>query len=199
MPPPESSPAAGAPPAGSAGRSAGVFEILDRQSREMAALAAEDDDALLARAPEVSAWSVAQQLEHLGLTGVRVLDAIDAILADPEAPPRGRPNPAGWLVLLTGRIPRGRVVTRAEWSPEVASPERARQAVADLARRTAVLAARAGELVAARPTRPHPVLGQFTAGRWLRFLAIHQDHHLRLARDVRAAAGLPPHAPGVDP
>ncbi len=173
------------------------FARLAEQGREMAALAAEPDSSLLARADGVSAWAVAQQLEHLGLTGGRVIDAIDAILADPETPPRGRPNPSGWMVLLTGRIPRGKVKTRPEWAPPEASPERARQAVAALAGRTAALAACSAEIAAAHATRPHMVLGQFDARRWLRFLAIHQDHHLRLVRDIRAAAGLSPAAAGA--
>lgn len=173
------------------------FARLAAQGREMAALAAEPDSALLARADGVSAWAVAQQIEHLGLTGGRVIDAVEAILADPGTPPRGRPNPAGWMVLLTGRIPRGRVKTRPEWAPPEASPERARQAVATLAGRTAALAARAAEIAAARATRPHMVLGQFDARRWLRFLAIHQEHHLRLVRDIREAAGLPAAAAGA--
>jgi hypothetical protein len=190
-PPPSPAPSGGAAagpplPAGVA-RS---FARLAEQGREMAALAAGDDAALTARADGVSKWAVAQQLEHLGLTGTRVLDAIEAILGDPDTPPRGRPTPGGWMVLLTGRIPRGRVKARPEWAPPEASPERARQAVATLARRTEALAARAPEIAAAGATRPHPVLGQFDARRWLRFLAIHQEHHLKLVRDIRAAAGL---------
>jgi hypothetical protein len=184
-----------APDSPAGGRAAGleaVFGRLADQGREMAALAAGPDRELDARAEGVSAWSVAQQLEHLGLTGGKVLDAIDAILRDPATPPRGRPNPAGWMVLLAGRIPRGRVKTRPEWAPPESSPERARRGVAALGARTAALAERAGELAAARATRAHPRLGQFNACRWLRFLIIHQEHHLRLVRDIRAAAGLPP-------
>jgi hypothetical protein len=185
---------ASVPESAAGGRAAGlaaVFERLTAQQRQMEALLAAGVPGLDARAEGVSAWSVAQQLEHLGLTGNRVLDAIDAILRDPAAPPRGRPNPAGWMVLLSGRIPRGRVKTRPEWTPPDSSPERARQGVAALGARTAALAERAGELAAARATRAHPRLGQFDARRWLRFLVIHQEHHLRLARDIRAAAGLP--------
>lgn len=165
------------------------FARLAEQGREMAALAAGDDAALCVRAEGVSKWAVAQQLEHLGLTGSRVMDGIEAILSDPDTPPRGRPTPGGWMVLLTGRIPRGRVQARPEWSPPEASPERARGAVAMLAERTAALAARAPEIAAARATRPHPVLGQFDARRWLRFLVIHQEHHLRVVRDIRTTAG----------
>lgn len=186
--------------AASSGRAAALAEAfarLDAQAREIAALAAEDDRVLLARAEQVTAWSVAQQLEHLQLTGSRLLDAVEAILADPATPPRGRPNPAGWLVLLTGRIPRGRVKTRPEWSPDEASPERARE-VTSLAGRIAALAERRDELAAARATRPHPVLGQFTATRWLRFLTIHQEHHLRMAREIREANGLPPTPAGAE-
>jgi hypothetical protein len=189
------------PDSAAGGRAAGLaaaFGRLAEQGREMAALAGEADEDLHARAEGVSAWSVAQQLEHLGLTGEKVLDVLDAILRDPATPPRGRPNPAGWMVLLSGRIPRGRVQTRPEWVPPDSSPERARQGVAALAARTAALAARAGELAAARATRPHPRLGQLDARRWLRFLVIHQEHHLRLVRDIRAAAGLPARPPAAE-
>ena len=190
------------PESAGGGRAAGlesVFVRLAEQGREMAALAAAPDQALDARADAVSAWSVAQQLEHLGLTGSKVLDAVDAILRDPATPPRGRPNPAGWMVLLTGRIPRGRVKAKPEWAPPDSSAERAREGVAALTARSTALAARTGELAAARATRTHPRLGQFDARRWLRFLVIHQDHHLRLIRDIRAAAGLPPRPSESEP
>jgi hypothetical protein len=183
------------PESAAGGRAAGLVAAFDRlaaQQREMAALIAEGNGALAARAEAVSGWSVAQQLEHLGLTGGKVLDAVDAILRDPATPPRGWPNPAGWMVLLTGRIPRGRVKAKPEWSPPDSSAERARQGVAALDARSTALASRTAELAAARATRTHPRLGQFDARRWLRFLAIHQDHHLRLVHDIRAAAGLPP-------
>lgn len=183
------------------GRAAGLAAVFDRlaaQHGEMTALLAEDDAALMVRADRVSGWSVAQQLEHLGLTGGKVLDALDAILREPAAPPRGRVNLVGRLVLLVGRIPRGRVKARPEWSPQDSSRQRAREGVETLAARTTALASRAGELAAARGTRAHPVLGQLDARRWLRFLAIHQDHHLRLVHDIRRANGLPVRPPGAD-
>jgi hypothetical protein len=186
------------PESAAGGRAAGLAAVFDRlaaQHGEMAARLAEDDGSLAALADRVSGWSVAQQLEHLGLTGNKVLDALDAILGEPGTPPRGRPNLAGRLVLLVGRIPRGRVRTKPEWDPPDSSRERAREGVKTLAARTAALASRAAELTAARATRPHPVLGHFNARRWLRFLVIHQDHHLRVVHDIRRANGLPPRPP----
>ena len=188
--------AAGDPPARPAARPPAPFGRLEAQAREIAALAAEPDAALLARAPRVSAWTVAQQLEHVGLTSARMLDAIEAILADPDAPPRGGPTFTGRMILWLGRIPRGRAKSRPEWAPEDASPERARRELGPLGGRLAALARQAGELAAACGTRAHPFLGQFDARRWLRFLAMHQEHHLRLVRDIRAAAGLPRRPPG---
>jgi hypothetical protein len=91
-------------------------------------------------------------------------------------------------VLTTGHIPRGIARTKPEWSPERTDAARAREGFAAFRRRLAGLEPRLPEIATARGTTRHFRLGGFTASRWVRFLAIHQAHHLAIIDDVRRAA-----------
>lgn len=162
---------------------------LETQSEVLRGLAAAPPEVLLERSEKVSGWAVAQQVEHLAATGDAVLDGVGALLAAPRQPPGGRPTPPGWVLLVTGWIPRGRVRTRPEWSPEEASPETAARRIGAFLDRLDAILARGGDIATASGSRPHFLLGHFTASRWLYFLAAHQRHHLDLIRDIRRAAG----------
>lgn len=169
-------------------RLARAYRRVDGQIARMRTLAAGPEDELLAARPEVSGWSSAQHLEHLAITGLLVLKGIDRLRsADGVIDGRG-PNLNGWLVLTLGRIPRGRARARPEWSPERGDVERARAGLETLAGRVVALEAELPALATARGTVPHPLLGGFTAARWVRFLGIHQAHHLAIVDDVRGAA-----------
>jgi hypothetical protein len=173
-------------------RLARAYRRVDGQIARMRALAAGPEDELLATLPEVSGWSPAQHLEHLAITGLQVLQAIDRLRSaegsGDGATGRRGPNLSGWLVVTLGHIPRGRAWERPEWSPERGDPERARAGLETLAGRLAALEPELPALAAARGTVPHPLLGGFTAARWVRFLGIHQAHHLAIVDDVRRAA-----------
>ena len=144
---------------------------------------AEDDATLVRRAPDVSAWSVGQQLEHLAKANDTCLQAVRALSAQDGAP-AGKPTFAGRMVLRFGRIPRGRgsapefTVPGDEPAPD---DVRALLAAAEEAARGVEPPPKGG------PTRTHPALGEFTAAQWLRFAEIHANHHLRIIRDILGA------------
>jgi Mycothiol maleylpyruvate isomerase N-terminal domain len=109
-----------------------VHAQILRQLALMAELARGPEAELAARAPAVSGWSVAEQLEHLVLVDRAVLKSVRRILADSHgkaaqagepaqpgepgqpaqpAPPAPGINLLGRLVLGTGFMPRGRART----------------------------------------------------------------------------------------
>ncbi len=152
--------------------------VLDQLVELEALLRAED---ILVE--DVSAWSVHKHVEHLLLAN----EGIFAMIAAGAAPDPVEPKSwLGRLVLLTGRIPRGR-----GQAPEGTVP-------AGLPR-DALLALHARVKEAARTLDAtalpegvvgnHPVFGGFTATDWLRLMAVHDDHHLAIVADVEAAAG----------
>jgi hypothetical protein len=154
------------------------------QLDELLALAR--DPAELARQrPEVSAWSVAQQIEHLVLSDRSVLDGLEKIESGELASRGGGAKFLGRMILLTGWIPRGRGK----------APERARPSGLDGERTAAALEAvkerfeRLGlaRLEAAPGTFSHPIFGHLDGRRWLRFIDVHQRHHRRIIDDIRRA------------
>ena len=52
------------------------------------------------------------------------------------------------------------------------------------------LAPRLGELEASGGRARHPRFGELGGHQWLRFMAVHHHHHLKIVRDIRRARGL---------
>ncbi len=146
---------------------------------------ARDGDELGRRAPEVSGWSVAQQLEHLATVDRSVLQGIEKIDRGEIAERGGAGTLVGRVILLLGWIPRGKGKAPEKSMPAglggeelVAALETAKERFEklDLAR-----------LETSAGTFPHPVFGHLTAGQWLRFVAVHHRHHGRIIDDIRQA------------
>lgn len=158
---------------------------------ERATAYAEEPASFEARVEDVSSWSVGHHLEHLLLADRGIVEGLEAAAAGedpgPEATRAGRPSLTGWIVLLTGFIPRGR--GNAPDSTVPAGADRA-NVVAGL-REVTGSASRLGACLDAiersRVRVPHPVLGEFTPAQWLRFAGIHHDHHEKIIRDVLAS------------
>jgi hypothetical protein len=164
-----------------------LYRRLQRQMAHLAETADLPAEEVTSRAETVSAWAPAQHLEHLAITGGEVLDAVEACLAGKGREAAGGPSLSGRLVLTLGWIPRGAGKARDRWSPADADPGRARQAVASLAARLDGLEPRLGEIAQTRAALPHPIFRAFTPVQWLRFLEVHQSHHLKIVRDIRRA------------
>ena len=137
-------------------------------------------ESLVVVVPRVSAWSPAEHLDH----SIRVTASVLKNVADSNEIAGGI-NLLGRIILLAGRIPRGRG----------RSPERFRGALTD---RTALEAAITSVeqqlatndralLLSPKVISRHPRFAGLTAEQALRFLAIHTDHHLRIVRDILRA------------
>jgi hypothetical protein len=192
---------AGGPRPASAGLRRVHAQIL-RQLALMAELARGPEAELAARAPAVSGWSVAEQLEHLVLVDRSVLKTVRRILDDPHgqsakaaqsaAPPPGI-NLLGRVVLGTGFIPRGRARTLPPFQPGAAPAAASGTGIlgiAEIERGMRDLEPRLGELETGGGRSRHPLFGGLGGRQWLRFVAVHHHHHLKIVRDIRRARGL---------
>jgi hypothetical protein len=135
-----------------------------------------------AQAPDVSAWSVGMHVHHCSLAMEMVCGAL---VESGDEPPPDRLNLIGTVVLLMGRIPRGRGRAPAGSVPPPDLPEA--DLLAGLQEAEARLR-RASEL----PDRAwfrHFAFGVLNRNQALRFVRVHNRHHLRIVRDIRKAAG----------
>ena len=132
------------------------------------------------RADAVSAWSVGTHIQHLSLAMSGISKALLAS-SSPMPPPRF--SVPKFFVLLFGRIPRGR--GRA---PKVTIPEKESSKEEIL---VALAAARQG--MEAAQSVPfdrwfqHPMFGPLTKDQTLRFVEIHNRHHLAIIKEILAA------------
>lgn len=155
---------------------------LDRIRQQLAAMRALADsaDGQLFAASRLSAWTPAEHLDHL----TKVTASVVNRLLQQDAPRVDAPlSVLGRIILALGRIPRGR--GRA--------PERLRGARASAAELHASLTKLEGKLdeleeAHIAETRgavvPHPRFGGLRPSQALRFVAIHNDHHLRIIADI---------------
>jgi hypothetical protein len=157
---------------------------LDAPLARVAALLAEEPDAMPVRVARVSLWSVGEQLDHL----LKVLEAGLDRLEPPGEPLRRGINLAGRICLGVGRFPRGVGKSPARMRAEVR--ERA-----DLAASLAAVRVRVGGLAgrdelwrSRTPVFKHPYFGGLDPRQAVRFLEVHTDHHLRIVADIRRAA-----------
>ena len=155
--------------------------ILDQLDGYLAL--ARDPAELARRAAGVSDWSVAQQLEHLSLSSDSILDGLEKIERGEITERGGGATLVGRVILLFGKIPRGKgkapervVPSGLDGAATVAAFEAAKRRFEklDLAR-----------LEASAGTFSHPVFGHLTARQWLRFVDVHHRHHSRIIDDIR--------------
>src|ERR1700681_1679695 len=130
-----------------------------RQAALMAELAGGPEAELAARAPAVSGWSVAEQLEHLLLVDRGVLKLMGHILDDPRPMPEAEINLVGRAVLLAGFIPRGRAQAPAAHRPTAAPAAAVRAGISEIDRGLRQLAPRLGELERSAGRGRHPRFG----------------------------------------
>lgn len=133
----------------------------------------------------VSKWSVAQHVHHLLRVVHGVATRMQAIQDGESGGEPARLNAAGRLVMLLGRLPRGRAR-----SPKYVLPDEApdRDALQEFAAETRAAVERLephlGTLGDLDGGYKHPALGVLTAPQWLRFAGIHTAHHLAIIRDI---------------
>jgi len=160
--------------------------ILERIETELGAVSSViglGDAALALRAPEVSAWSVAEQVDHL----VKVNQSIFSHLLTRTPASGPRISLAGRLVLLTGHFPRGRGESPRKLRGQQASAVELAAAHEKSRDTFRILAAEPEPLLDPSAVLPHKMFGALTAAQALRFVPIHTRHHLRIVADIRAA------------
>ncbi len=152
---------------------------IEQQFDELLAAAARPD----VRIERVSAWSVGQHLDHM----LKVDRSVARCFETPETGPCPPLSRIGWLILTTGWIPRGRGRAPTTVAPEPAPPAELTvqvRSVSDLVAETLTSEER---LADPRPIARHPLFGGLSAARWVRFLAVHHHHHLKIVRDIGRA------------
>lgn len=145
-------------------------------------LRASVSEAAGAHVPDVSQWTVGMHVHHCTLGMVGICNAV--LGSEPPAPPTRFSLPRAF-VFRTGRIPRGRGK-----APETAmpSPDIGPAELMSLLDRSHDLLRRVAE---ADPGQwwDHFAFGAMSRDQTLRFVGIHNRHHLRIIADIRAAGG----------
>ncbi|HVT57308.1 MAG TPA: hypothetical protein VHR45_02825 [Thermoanaerobaculia bacterium] len=166
-----------------------LHDRLLRQVERLGELAAGPGEELLTHAEVVSAWSVAEHLEHLVLSDRAMLGGLDRLLAGPPPEPIPGVNIWGRLVLLSGFLPRGKGRATKPFLPSSGAIEPVRQGIEEIEHRLRALGGRLGELERAPGRFKHLLFGGLGSVQWLRVLEIHHHHHLKIIRDIRDTLG----------
>jgi hypothetical protein len=170
-------------------RCRGTYDALLRQCDQLEQLAAEPDERLSYRAQRISAWSVADQLDHIARATQAMAGAIEKAL-QPDAPSGGRPSLVGRAVLFTGWIPRGVGKAPQSTEPEPGSREELGSLLTQSRQALDRLESRLPEIDGARGRVNHFAFGDLTPRQWLSVIEIHTRHHLKIIRDIQGALGL---------
>lgn len=163
------------------------IQRLRRDYRKVMRLLELPDRELHFTAPTVSKWSIVQHLDHILLVNGSVLRNIGRILGETgeNVENTGRPSWLGVLVLVSGRIPRGKGRAPDAVIPP-SQPQRGevRTSTEKSKQQLDALRSQANALGRQRGRIRHFVFGELNAAQWLRFASIHTRHHLRIIRDV---------------
>jgi hypothetical protein len=143
------------------------------------------------RAPSVSGWSVGEQLDHLLRASRSVLRRVASPPVD-KSPDPSPTNLTGRLALWTGYMPRGRGRSPERILPQPHTAESLCESAATVADFVSGLRGRETEIRASRDRFRHPFFGGLSAAQWVRFVEIHQHHHLKIAEDICRAQPRPP-------
>lgn len=154
---------------------------LKSQFARMRSLVASGDEGLLVTCDAVSGWCPAEHVDHLAKVSTSIFDRIlsKGVIDNPKPL-----SFIGRLILLIGWIPRGK-----GRSPEKLHGKRADHAtlLASLSAAEALLARLDGFPLGNAPSVPHPRFGGLTPAQALRFVEVHNEHHLKIVRDITAA------------
>lgn len=146
---------------------------------------AAQDQLLSVIASTVSQWTIGQQLHHIALVDRAILDTFDRFTRGEQEPVAGGPVFMGRVVLLLGRIPRGRGKAPSITRPPSVGPDTVREQLESVKKRLETLDL--DYLSSLGLAHPHPVFGILSLTRWLRFIEIHHNHHTRIITDIRRA------------
>lgn len=132
------------------------------------------------RVPAVSEWSVGMHIHHCALATIGI---VRALAASTPPPPASKVPVARRLVFLSGRIPRGR-----GRSPDAVLP-RADVSTAELNEQVEKAEEMLSRVDALDPKTwfKHFAFGVLDRDQTLKFIRIHNRHHLRIIADIVSA------------
>jgi DinB superfamily len=130
-----------------------------------------------ASAPSVSQWSVGMHVHHLALTMINIGNGLAK--STQPAPPAKR-SIAKHIVFTLGKIPRGRARTTKNGTPQPSVPAPELLALIDESARQMDAAAKLDR----NTWITHPIFGPLRRDDALRFVSIHNRHHLRIVADI---------------
>lgn len=156
-----------------------------------------EERTVIAFSPRISAWTVARQLDHLSRVGHDISARLARAIEDGDFGDRE----TGKSMMFTGRVllgigwlPRG--VAQAPRSvipdenPKAAALE---ESFVRLRAGYAALSSREDSIAPSRARMKHPYFGGLKPATWVRFLGVHQHHHLKIVRDIlRSGRGAAP-------
>lgn len=135
---------------------------------------------------EVSGWSIGQHLDHCLQVDRSILDTISDPPDVKELPPL---KMVGRIILATGWIPRGKGRAPAKFEPQEVSTETISSGLSETRELLSLTAAEPERLAGKEPIAAHFYFGGFTPAQWLRFLEVHQNHHLKIVADIERRIG----------
>lgn len=145
----------------------------------------EDKESFNTRWFRVSWWSVGQHIGHVARTMDLLAKQIDEMLANPEKDADLKPNDIVFQVLEGGEIPRGRGhAPESLRLPPKPDPAEVAKELDAAGEGWAKLSTRTQALETVQATYPHFAFGPLTPKRWVRFIAIHNAHHLKIIDDI---------------
>ena len=154
---------------------------LLKQNDRFRALLTQNPPVLNASAPTVSAWNIGQHLDHCLKVNNVIIGSIE------KGQPSQEPGITflGRAVLLLGFIPRGRGKSPKAVLPQAATTAQLYQILNEERGRLEKLAQDSKRILSPERVMKHPRFGWLTAFQALRFLGIHNEHHLKIIRDIR--------------
>ncbi|MBP9838588.1 MAG: DinB family protein [Proteobacteria bacterium] len=131
----------------------------------------------LAKQP-ISTWSIAEHIDHSLKVHNNILNAIKEGKNDENYIPL---KLIGRVVLLTNFIPRGKAKTPEKVAPDKKDNSRL---LTDLADTKSTFNNFDAKDLEKQMFINHPVFGSLNPQQWIRFLYIHQYHHLKIIREI---------------
>jgi len=136
------------------------------------------------RSPEISEWSVGMHLEHCCLAMIVIGRAL---IGSTPPPPPSEFSLARFLVLTAGCIPRGRARAPEAVTP---APDTDRERLLVLLDEASKQIGRV-QTLGPKVWFKHFMLGVLDRDQSLKFLRVHNAHHLKIMREILHEAGPP--------
>lgn len=160
------------------------FAKIDQQWASLESVL-KNDDYFAIKSEDVSAWSCGQQAGHVALVLNLTADSIKNMLANPDQNADGEISGMGLQLLKGGIIPRGVGKAPDGTRPDDPNRKDLHKTLNEAKEKWAALAKQTEE-IAACPARAEHQTGMLKTSDWVRLMAIHTAHHLKIVRDILA-------------